>query len=514
MVQRITAARQNQEKQFVLNALLQHNYLPHIKSRKEDIPPSLTTVGFTEQAARAIDSSPENSQRKSRGYDAVEYKLTRYSGVPRLLSIPHPKAYAGLVLSISNNWTELSYITQNNVSLVTPAQHSDGRLVIMDYDTVLAGRLKNLKTSFGHRYVVRADISNFYASIYSHTLPWAIVGVEQAKQSIGSKQNKWYDKLDKAIRVAKRNETNGVAVGPGTSSIIAEAILAKVDAHMVQKQYTFIRAVDDYMAFCASQDDAERFVFELSEELAKYKLMLNIGKTAIEALPMATSPNWVTVLDNAIGQSGAVSEFSIVNYLDSAIVLARSVPDGSVLKYALRSLINRMASAGGVSDDVLHTAIQYALNLSYYHPVLIPLLGDLFVKIDLSKEQFRYDNEVQGLLAEHVRHRRSDAISWLLYYCIKYGVPVMNDTAKAIVATEDCIPMLFLYLTDSQQHKRQVVMAAKQLTQNNHDLYTLDQHWLLFYQLFIDNRMPNPYQQSSTFDILKKHRVNFVNHSL
>ena len=477
------------------------------------MPPIISSETLSEAAAREVHKEKTTRQRLSRGYDAVEYKLTRHNGVPRVLSIPHPKAYAGLTLALSTNWQRLNYITRNKISTVIPRRHSDGRLAIMDYDTAIINRLKRLDLSFGFRYIVRSDIANFYPSIYSHSLPWAIVGLDQAKKSIGTKKTKWYDKLDKAIRLAKRSETNGVAVGPGTSIVIAEALLAKVDRRLVRKKYTFIRSVDDYVAFCRSEEQAERFILDLSDELAQYRLILNRGKTSIQPLPLATTPDWIVELEKAIHESDVTSSSGLVRHLDFATSLARSSPDGSVLKYALRSIINKMPSSVSPTNGPACSLMQYALNLSFHHPILVPLLKDLFASFDWSNEQFSYDTRIQELMTEHLRLRHSDAVSWLLYFSIKYGVPVTDHCAKEIVKSLDCISMLLLYLTDNQIHRNQVVRTAKRIVKDKDNLYRIDQYWLLLYQMYLDSKVPNPYAQSSTFDIMKKHGVSFVDYS-
>ena len=165
------------DKQFVLDALLQHNFMPHQKEEKEDVPPIITSDSFSETVAKSLVKIKESSSRKARGYDAVEYKLTRFNGVPRVLSIPHPKAYANLALSISNNWAQLEYIAKNSISKIIPQRHRDGRLIIMDYGNRFPKAQDALSLSFGYRYIVRTDISNFYPSIYSHSIPWALVGI-------------------------------------------------------------------------------------------------------------------------------------------------------------------------------------------------------------------------------------------------------------------------------------------------------------------------------------------------
>lgn len=42
-------------------------------------------------------------------------------------------------------------------------------------------------------------------------------------------------------------------------------------------------------------------------------------------------------------------------------------------------------------------------------------------------------------------------------------------------------------------------------------LYELDRYWILLYQLFFHGEIANPYADEPTFEILKKHDVQFLN---
>ncbi len=217
---------------IVLTALLQQNYLPQEKREREDLPPVFSTVSFSEKAARSLVSANNNefNKRVKQGYDAVEYKLTRFNGAARILSIPHPIAYANLAISIADNWTEFIYTMKSENSKVVPTFHPDGRILIMDYENKLTKARDLGELSFGQRYIVRTDISSCFPSIYSHSIPWALVGLEKAKRDRSPKQ--WFNQIDKAVQATKRNESHGVAIGPETSHILAEAILARVDEEM------------------------------------------------------------------------------------------------------------------------------------------------------------------------------------------------------------------------------------------------------------------------------------------
>ena len=258
------------DKNFLLRALLQYNYFPSQRRNKEELPPILNSKSLTPEMSEKLIKLP---YRKS-GYDQIEYKLTRYNNVPRPLNIPHPIAYAKLCHSLRDNWKKMDYITQTEDSLIIPKKHSDGRIIIMDYENTKKKIERHIKLSFNKKFCVNTDISNFFPSIYSHSIPWALVGLKTAKKD--RKPNKWFNQIDKYQRLTKRNETNGVPIGPATSNIISELILARIDKNLKDKGFEFIRFIDDYTAYLDTYEEAEKFIRILSEELSEYKLLLRL----------------------------------------------------------------------------------------------------------------------------------------------------------------------------------------------------------------------------------------------
>jgi hypothetical protein len=78
--------------------------------------------------------------------------------------------------------------------------------------------------------------------------------------------------------------------------------------------------------------------------------------------------------------------------------------------------------------------------------------------------------------------------------------------------SQDCIPMLLLYLTGGQENQDKVIGFANSLVKE--DRYMLDQYWLLLYQLFLDQKIADPYGDGATketsFTIMQSEGVNFV----
>lgn len=468
--------------EFVLAALLQYNYFPTQKEDKEELPPTISSCRLTVSVAEKL----KDCQIRKGGYDQVEYRATRHTNVSRPLSIPHPLAYVKLSRSLANNWHKIKYITETDTSLIVPRKHEDGRIVIMNYESGREKIERHIRMSFTKKFVVHTDISNFFPSIYSHAIPWALVGFDVAKK----KRNKdeWFNQIDYFQRVMKREETNGVPIGPASSNIVSEIILARIDERLTDSGFVFVRFIDDYMGYFDTYEQAEKFIRILSEELARYNLLLNIKKTLIDQLPSPSTPEWIVDLTTRMPDKDNLTLMKVVRYLDYAVSKQALTPDGSVLKYAAKSIIH------DVNDGAAEIMTKYLLGLSAKYAILLPLLDILFEKMEFDTG-FPYREQLINILREHAVYKRSDAMTWALYYLNKYSQPIPDDVARDIINTKDCISILSLYA--SGQHVDLVKQFCNTLDYN--DLYQVDQYWVLLYQLYLDNVIEHPYSNEAAY---------------
>lgn len=484
------------DKKFLLRALLQYNYFPSQKRNKEELPPILNSKSLTPEISEKLIKL---SYRKD-GYDQVEYKQTRFNNVPRPLSIPHPIPYTKLCHSLHDNWEKLEYITQTENSLIIPQKHSDGRIIIMDYENTKKKIERHIKLSFNRKFYVKTDILNFYPSIYSHSIPWALAGFEKAKEE--RNQDVWFNQIDKYQRLTKRNETNGLPIGPATSNIISELILARIDEKLNDEGFKFIRFIDDYTAYFDTYEKAEKFIRRLSEELSEYKLLLHVEKTIIEQLPSPSSSEWIVDLTTRKPDKENISPTNMIRFLDYAVTKQATNPDGSILKYAVTCIIS------DVKDDLAELLLQYLLSLCIKYPTLLPLLDILFGKITFDSG-CPYTYQLLKILNEHTINKRSDAMAWTLYYLNKFSQSIPEKIAKEVISSKDCISISFLYL--SKQHDKEVIDFCNSLDKS--DLFLLDKYWLLLYQLFFDGKISNPYKNDNdkgeVFSILENEGGKF-----
>ncbi|MDH4552741.1 RNA-directed DNA polymerase [Pseudomonas sp. BN607] len=396
---------------------------------------------------------------------------------------------------------------QDENSAIAAQQHNDGRLFIMNYEDHETKTKNNLEISFAAGFRAHADVANCFGSIYTHSLEWAIQGYDKAKERLRDRRNgHWSSELDTVLRNAKRNETSGLPIGPCTSSIAVEIILAAVDKELA-KNFRFVRYIDDYTAFCDTHLEAQEFIRALNIELAKYRLSLNLNKTKVTELPEPSIDSWVTKLNNATpwrtDSNGAATLYTheAINFLDYAVQLNKAEPDGSVLKLAVGLICHR------AQGDTAGTVFQYVLNLAWHYPTLLPMLE----KIDATSDYYDKDLVVKKLnkiLEINAIHRRTDGMCWAMYYLNNLKSQPTPENVNLVIQTSDAAAITLLSTFESGI--KSTVAYANAIIANS-TLYELDQNWILLYQLYFSEKISNPYDDDLTFNILKHHDVQFLN---
>ncbi len=160
-----------------------------------------------------------------------------------------------------------------------------------------------------YNYLFKFDISKCFDSIYTHSISWAVLGLDVVKENVNSSKKTFAGKFDKFIQNANYGETNGILIGPEFSRIFAEIIFQKIDTTIEKKlkgsnnnyqlkvDYELYRYVDDYFLFCDSPIIKDEILKILKHELKKYKLSINNAKYEEYNKPIITE---ITIAKNKI----------------------------------------------------------------------------------------------------------------------------------------------------------------------------------------------------------------------
>lgn len=168
-------------------------------------------------------------------------------------------------------------------------------------------RYQRAEKKFNHLF--KFDISKCFDSIYTHSISWAVLGLDVVKENVSLSRNTFPGKFDTFIQNTNYGETNGILIGPEFSRIFAEIILQKIDTTIEKKlkengnnyrhkvDYEIYRYVDDYFLFCDDIALKEEILKLLKHELKKYKLSINNSKNEEYNKPIITE---ITIAKNKI----------------------------------------------------------------------------------------------------------------------------------------------------------------------------------------------------------------------
>lgn len=149
-----------------------------------------------------------------------------------------------------------------------------------------------------YNFLFKFDISKCFDSIYTHSISWAVLGLDAVKENVDASKKNFSGIFDKFIQCANYGETNGILIGPEFSRIFAEIILQRIDRTVEEKiklkgfvnkiDYELYRYVDDYFLFC-DDDSLRDDIFKIfKHELKEYKLSINNSKTIEYKKPIIT----------------------------------------------------------------------------------------------------------------------------------------------------------------------------------------------------------------------------------
>jgi len=448
---------------------------------------------------------------EKKGKDYIRYESMRDINVPRLMAIPNPFAYANLCNELSDNWDKLQ---KHLIKHVEKQKHKVSRIHIRKLEYVNHLFEMNYKNGYkdgypeqdiiiGNRFCVEADISNCFPSIYSHSVPWALIGKTKAKKTL-IEEDKWVDNIDKKLRNIKFEETNGILIGPHTSNLISELILVVIDDNLWEKGYRYVRNIDDYKCYVKTYEQAEKFLLDLTLELKEFELNLNNKKTKISPLPQLSVSEWVNKLNNFyIGdiknEDGKVV-FKIKKlkaFLDLATELMLKENTSAVLNYAFKIIAN---------THLGEKALKYYINQAHHLILLYPYLAHVFEKyviepFEISSSKFK--NIAVDLYKIGIEKGLHEACSYSIYWSIKYDYKIRNGIYTSALKSNDCIfiTLAFLY---AKKHKEKSIISkfkAKAIELKDIDF---DRFWLFIYEALPQTKLDGDFKR------IKKEKISFI----
>lgn len=274
-----------------------------------DLPPYIKFESLLKAIDEKIESQSnltfDNVGNKPKYFDCVNYKLFnnkngKYDWRPFELINPFIYVYLVREITKQENWkfiqSNFKELNKNHcvechsIPIKSQSKKSNKAEQILEWWEKM--EQESIKYSLEFDYLFDTDITNFYPSIYTHSIVWALHTKEKAKENRGHKSDLLGDKIDKYIMAMCYGQTNGIPQGSNLMDFIAEIVLAYIDnllskkmqekikeKEIKKKDFKIIRYRDDYKIFVNNPQVADFILKNLSEILADTGLKLNPNKT-------------------------------------------------------------------------------------------------------------------------------------------------------------------------------------------------------------------------------------------
>ncbi len=310
--------------------------------------------------------------KQAANFDSVNYVLqTNKDGhyAWRPFSLIHPALYVHLVLKLTEdaNWQlikdRFTSFTSNEKILNASLPREAGEESPSDTAETVMGWWNDVEQlsivkSLEFKYIFLTDISNFYPSVYTHSIAWAIHSKDVAKEPRNrNKMSMVGVAIDKTIQSMQNGQTNGIPQGSVLMDFIAEILLGYADSELTLKlnqlgieDYYIIRYRDDYRVFTNSKEDSETIARQITLTLQELGLQLNASKTSssediilssikkdkLEALALFSKSQWETTIQKS---------------LLKLVIFSRKHPNSGQLDKQLAKLSKKLESKKTIKED-------------------------------------------------------------------------------------------------------------------------------------------------------------------
>lgn len=438
----------------------------------KELPPPFNSRGFGEyiQAVGPFEPSPPPGKRSLITRPAI-HNLARPSGERRRLHLPNPFSYYLLARLIEEGWPRIEkHFEKSRYSTSIPVEDPSGARALKrrsDGSELAIRRSENRRAA---RYVLKTDISRFYGSIYSHSVPWALDGKTRAKKS---RKGGLANKLDKALRDLQDGQTLGIPVGPDASLVVAELIACSVDRELQRKGLTGMRFMDDYEIGFPSRSAAEAGLAIVEEVLADFELAINPRKTGIQRLPIELDRRWAAEVKTYRFKEGGVTSSELIEYFNRVFELKSQYPSDPVISYA----VARLRSVD-VGDPVL------LQNLICQCALAEP--GAMEPAVTLLQEKIQgglteaIDKLIASIIALNAPLSHGSELAWALWAAVWFRRPISSTVARSLRRNRDpVVAVLALHAKELGLIKKDVSFADWS-TMDASSLY--NSQWLLAYE--------------------------------
>lgn len=489
------------QKYFTLDYLIKYGYFDFKKNKnKTDICEMDLKYTSSSTIHKDIFNCNDLYNSMSKIIDKVDLKNNKKETEPiifsayknieerRIFKYPNIYSYICLCKHINENQEIYMDILKSSTKSLSNEFYNKG---------YLHGKILRYKNRLGNRRIFKTDIENFYPSIYTHSIPWVLVGKDKAKRN-KNKNDEYYNQLDSLIQKCQYGETHGIPIGPFTSRLISEIYMCKVDEELTEFKY--VRYVDDFELAYNREEEQVEFYNKLYKELRQLNLKIKKDKNLIDIFPFDVDENiddyfaYIKLSKQNYDVLTVSKERRIIyDFIDYAILKEKEGKKGSLkllFKVFTQAYEKKQLSKDAWKGDVwkyLFNIVLMRPQISNYFLDFINVINEQAIWSYIGKSIINMKDQVHDNIIQYIELEYNEELLAILsiIYKLEIGYILNESILLEIIKTQDdfnSIIAIEIYLENNYTGWKNLFDTIESKLSNSHTWN--NEFWLFKYQLF------------------------------
>ena len=453
-----------------LKDFLTKGFLPKEFPSLFDSSDLLKTIGYNDNI---LKSEPKVSR-------PTKTSIPKGAGFRRSITMPNPKHYSMLVKFLVKHSREIDrFYNVSKISMSKAISKDDSSRAIVNEYNFEQVMQEQITKGYSSRFLLTADVSKFYNTIYTHSIPWAIHTKDVSKRD--RTDALWGNELDRLVRNMQDGQTLGIPIGPDASRVISELIGVALDRSIQasEPELSGIRFIDDFFFFADSASEAENLDLKINRALSEFELTANENKSSIQTMPVPIeSLQLQTIRHYKIRKNPPEQKLDIIHLYNIAIDVHKNHPQENSFHYFLTKVMPIKIHEGNwkILESIL-------LQISICEPKSITVVS----KILISYKSYGYPLNLEHIKTAFLKVAKKGIdnnfgyeVCWSFWVLSQLGIAI-NEEISGLSNINDSMAILsVLTARDKGIYTGRLDTNHWETIITNDGLY--DSSWMLCYE--------------------------------
>jgi hypothetical protein len=384
-----------------------------------DFPQYISFEPILREVAKVLNGGYYNQYKSANpndlsnvNYNFIANKDGKFAWRP--LELIHPVIYVSLVNVICEqaNWESIKtrlgefeggVVDCCSAPVMSVDHQTDVAVQIRSWWQSVEQRSLTYSLEFSH--LLHTDVTDCYGSLYTHSISWALHGLEEAKNNKG-KNSLLGNKIDSHVQASRYGQTNGIAQGSVLMDFVAEIVLGYVDELInseigESKDIRILRYRDDYRIFANGDERAEAVLKIVSDKLRSVGMKLGVSKTfsCRNVVEGSIKPDKLAGIE--LQDLGTANAKTIQKQLLRLHSFGQRFPNSGALRRLVSEFHTSISKQDETLDD-LDVQVAIATDIAFVSPATFPAVAGILshlISLARSDEKLHLWKKVRDKMA-------------------------------------------------------------------------------------------------------------------